>query len=73
MLSYSDANEKLRALAATLNRIYIFDPFAAVATVFLIRVEPWGRKVTSFVDNEAARAPLTKGAAKNRVALTLAA
>ena len=62
MLLIAQADEKLRMLAATSNRICLFELFAASTTVFQLRDRLWGRRVILFVDNEAACAALTKGA-----------
>ena len=65
------AAEELRGLAATCNKIYIFGLFAAIAAVFQPRDRLWGRGVVLFVDNEAARAALTRGISRNKDALML--
>ena len=64
----AQADQKLQGIAFTCNRIYIFELFAAAATVFLLRDFLWARKGILFVVNEAACAALTKGAARNGVA-----
>ena len=71
MVFTSKADKALTGLAAWANKIYVFELFAAVATVFVPRQQLAGRKIIIFVDNEAACAALTTGAAKNRCALLL--
>ena len=58
-------------MVANSNEIYIFELLACGTVVSQRRDELWGRKVIQFVDNEAACAALTKGAANSRVALML--
>ena len=62
----------MQGLAATSNKICIYEPFAAVATAFQLRDHLWGRRVILTVDNGAARFALKKGVAKNEIALMLA-
>ena len=71
ILSNAVADEKLHALAATANRIYIWDLSAPVATVSQPIDELWRRRVVPFVDNEAACAAATKGASRSEVAVIL--
>ena len=71
MVFKSKADTALDGLAAQTNKIYIFELYAAVATVFALRRQLDGKKIILFVDNEAACAALTSGAAKNRCALLL--
>ena len=71
MIFTSKAYRALTGLAAWANKIYVFELFAAVATVFAIRQQLAGRKIIIFVDYEAACAALTTGAARNRCALLL--
>ena len=47
------AGQKLQDLAATPDGIYIFELFAAVATVSQFRGRLWVGRVILFVDNEA--------------------
>ena len=65
------ANGEHNEIAASTNPIYICELFAVVAAVFQTRELPIGKKASFFVDNEAACAALTTGAAKNPVALLL--
>ena len=44
------------------------DQFAAVATIFAHREQLGNKKVLAFIDNEAARAALTKGPSKSNAA-----
>ena len=67
----TQAKWKLRGVAEISNRMYICELFAAVATIFQLRVKQWGRKAILFVDNEAASAASTRGAAGNKVTLML--
>ena len=67
----SKADRALTGLAAWTNKIYVFELFAAAATVFPLRQQLTGKKIVLFVDNEAACADLSGGTAKNRCALLL--
>ena len=58
-------------MAAKSIKIYIFELFAPVSTVFRLRGEFWWRKVILFAGDEAACADLSKGAARRQVALML--
>ena len=60
-----------RKLALSANRINTFRLCAAIATISELRNELWGRRAITFAANQAACAALTKGAAKDRLALTL--
>ena len=62
---------ELNALAASTNPIYIYELFATVASVLQLREQLTGKRAILFVDNEAACAALTTGAAKVRGALLL--
>ena len=59
----AQVDQKLRDVAATPEKICIFELFRVMATVFQLRGELWDRNVISLVSNEAARAALTGGAA----------
>ena len=72
ILLRGQADEEPCILAATTTTIYIFDLFAAVAAVFELRRGLKDGKVTLFLDDEAARAALARGSARNRLALALA-
>ena len=67
----SKADKMLQKLAETTNKIYIFELFAAAATVFRLREQLTNKRVILFVDNEAACAAMTSGTAKNKCALTI--
>ena len=71
LLFASQADAELRRLASSTNKIYIYELYAAVAKVFATKGALKGTKLILSVDNEAACAALTKGAAKNRCALML--
>ena len=60
-----------RKLALSANRINTSRLCAAIATISGLRDELWGRRAITFAANQAACAALTKGAAKDRLALTL--
>ena len=60
-----EAEEGPHSLAATTNGIYIFDLFAAVATVFEPRRELCRRPINLFLHYEPACAVLTKNAIDN--------
>ena len=62
------ADLKLHSAAAKSNKIYIFELSASLAFDFQPRGELLGRKVALFVDNAAACAALTRGAARIEVA-----
>ena len=68
-LALGDA--KLRDMAARSDKIYICELLASIATVSHLRGDFWGRNVILSVDNAAAFAALTKGAAKSKVVLSL--
>ena len=65
------ADDNLEKLTATSNEIPIFELFASIGTVFQHRDRLWGRRVILSVDNEAARAALTRGVARSEAALML--
>ena len=62
---------ELNALAAATNPIYIYELFATAASALQLREQLTGKRAIHFVDNEAACAALTTGAAKVRGALLL--
>ena len=64
------AQEMLRDLVAQTRKIYIFEVYAAAATLGWPRETLWGRKFILSVDNEAACGALTKGTGKNGAART---
>ena len=64
LLQQGEAEAELHTLATSANEIYIFEPVAEV------RRGPSGREIILFAGNEAACGALTKGAAKNGLALT---
>ena len=61
----------MKRCAPLLPSFHIPELSAAVATVFQVRDELWCRKAVSFVDNKAACASLSRGEAKDRMAMTL--
>ena len=65
------AENQLRQLAPTTNIIYKIELFANVATVRTLRLQLISRRLVPFTDNETARAPLTRGIARNGLALIL--
>ena len=71
ILLAAQADQKLRDMAASSNKIYIYELLAAVATVRQLRDRVWRGEVILFVGSEAACAASTKGAAEEIVALTL--
>ena len=69
ILVFGEAQRKIRSLAANAIEICNFELFAAVATIYRLRDDPW---VSSVASCGSSRAALTKGAARNKVALILA-
>ena len=63
-LLHGEGGKELRSLTLAADQIYIFELHAAAAAVFELRGELRNRKIVLFVDNEAASAALTTGAAK---------
>ena len=55
---------ELNALAASTNPIYIYELFAMAASICQLREQLTGKRAILFVDNEAACAALTTGAAE---------
>ena len=72
LVSTSNGDRALAGLAAGASKIYIFELFAAVATIFALRRRLVGKRIILFVGNEAACAALTGGTATNRCAPLLA-
>ena len=63
VLLVGKAQEKLLSKSAQPKKIFIFELHAAVATIVQLKVTLWGRKVVSFVADEAACAALSEGTA----------
>ena len=68
VLSHSRPRGRLRELSSATDKIYVFELYAAGATVFQLRDVLSGRAVFSFAGNEAACSALPKGAARGRMA-----
>ena len=66
ILLYAQAGDELHDMAPKSNAIYIFEFFAAIATVFQLRDELWGRNVILSLDDEAVCAATTTGAANKK-------